>query len=199
MKLPNKKYNIIYADPPWKYPKSGGIKSARGLAKKYYCEMELEDIKKLRVQDIANENCYLFLWATAPNILEAIEVLNTWGFNFFTIAFVWIKKNKKSDGLFWGMGNSTRANAEFVLLGRKGKLKRYSAKIHQIIMSRIREHSRKPDEVRNKIVELYGDLPRIELFARQRFEGWDVWGNEVSNAVQTTLTINEKDKVKEDP
>ena len=93
--------------------------------------------------------------------------------------FVWIKKNKKSDSLFWGMGRWARANAEICLIGTKGKPKRISAKVHSVIISRIREHSRKPDEIRERIVELCGDLSRIELFARQKVVGWDCWGNEV--------------------
>jgi len=177
--FPNKKYNIIYADPAWSYDKSGGIKSARGLAKKYYPTMSIEDIKSLPVSDIAADDCYLFLWATAPNIQQALDTLKAWGFELFTIVFTWIKINKKSDSLFWGMGNSSRANPEYVLLGRKGKLKRLNADVHSVVQERIQEHSKKPDEVRKRIIRLYGDLPRIELFARDRVEGWDAWGNEI--------------------
>ena len=90
-----------------------------------------------------------------------------------------IEENKKSDTLFWGMGRWTRANAELCLIATKGKPKRQSAKVHSVVISKIREHSRKPDEVRDKIVELCGNLPKIELFARQQVEGWDCWGNEV--------------------
>ena len=186
--FPDKKYNIIYADPPWSYRKSGGIKSARGLAKKYYSTMDIEDIKSLPVQDISDRNCYLFLWVTAPCIQEGLDVLNAWGFELFTIAFTWIKTNKKAGSLFWGMGNATRANPEYVLLGRKGKLERKAKNIHSVLLSKIESHSKKPDEIRKRIEELYGDLPRIELFARppkdllfedKSFKGWDVWGNEV--------------------
>lgn len=180
MELPNKKYRIIYADPPWSYRKSGGIKSARGLAKKYYSTMDIEDIKNLPIQKISDKNCYLFLWVTAPCMQEGLDVLKVWGFELFTIAFTWIKLNKRSDTLFWGMGNSTRANPEYVLLGRKGKLERIAKNVHSVIMSKIGEHSKKPNEVRDRILCLYGDLPRIELFARQRFEGWDSWGLGVS-------------------
>jgi len=176
--LPNKKYNIVLADPPWTYRKSGSIKSARGLAKKYYPTMELEDIKSLPVWDILDTNCYLFLWVTAPCMPEGLEVLGSWGFSFFTIAFTWIKTNKKSGTLFWGMGNATRANPEYVLLGRKGKLKRIAKNVHSVIISPVERHSKKPDILRDKIVQLYGDLPRIELFARQKAKGWDAWGNE---------------------
>ena len=99
-----------------------------------------------------------------------------------TIGFTWVKKNKKSDSLFWGMGYYTRANTELCLLATKGKpLRRVSRSVHQVVESPVREHSRKPDEVRGRIIRLFGNLPRIELFARQKTEGWDVWGNEVQS------------------
>jgi N6-adenosine-specific RNA methylase IME4 len=96
-----------------------------------------------------------------------------------TCAFSWIKKNKKSDSLFWGLGYWTRANNEICLLGTKGNPKRVSKSVHQVVMDKIREHSRKPDCVRKRITDLCGDLTRIELFARQEHHGWDCWGNEV--------------------
>ena len=99
-----KKYQIIYADPPWTYRKSGGIKSARGLAKKYYTTMELEDIKSLPIKQITDNDCYLFLWVTGPRIQEGLDVLKSWGFVLFTIAFTWIKTYAKSGKIFWGMG-----------------------------------------------------------------------------------------------
>jgi N6-adenosine-specific RNA methylase IME4 len=173
-------YKIIYADPPWEYRKSGGIKSARGLAKKFYPTMFLEDIKNLPISLITNHNCYLFLWVTAPCIQEGLDVLRAWGFDLFTIAFTWIKMNTKSDSLFWGMGNATRVNPEYVLLGRKGKLERKAKNIHSVVVSKIGKHSEKPIEIRQRIELLYGDLPRIELFARQKTEGWDCIGNDIN-------------------
>ena len=120
---------------------------------------------------------------TFPNIAEAIKVIGVWGFEYKTAAFVWVKQNKKSDSLFWGMGAYTRANAEICLLGigKKVKAKELvkSHTVHQIVQSRIEQHSKKPDIVKNRILDLVGDLPRIELFARQETEGWDCWGNEV--------------------
>ena len=178
-RFPDKKYNIIYADPPWTYKKSGGIKSSRGLAKKFYPTMELEDIKNLPIDSICENNCYLFMWCTAPTIPEALDVLYSWGFEYYTCVFTWIKKNKIADSLFWGMGNSSRANPEFILLGRKGKIPRVNADVHSVVEAKIQKHSKKPDEVRDRIVRLYGDIPRIELFAREKAEGWDSWGNEV--------------------
>ncbi|GAF84444.1 unnamed protein product, partial [marine sediment metagenome] len=110
--------------------------------------------------------------------------MKCWGFEYKTVAFTWVKRNKKSDSWFWGMGWWTRSNPEYCLLGVKGNPKRVSAKIHSVIDDRIMKHSKKPDRVRDKIVELCGDLPRIELFARQRVNGWDAWGNEVESDVE---------------
>ena len=142
--------------------------------------MSIDDICRLPVAGIASNDCALFMWITFPTMKEAFRVIEAWGFQYKTVAFVWIKQNKKSPTLFWGLGFWTRANAELCLLATKGRPKRKSAAVHQIIMSPVEEHSKKPDVVRDRIVELLGDLPRIELFARQKPDGWDVWGNEVS-------------------
>lgn len=175
----NKKYNIIYADPPWEYKQSGSNKNSRGMAKQHYNTMNTKDICNLPIKKIATDNSLLFLWATFPNIGEALKVMEAWGYKYKTAAFVWIKKNKKSDSLFWGMGYWTRANVELCLIGTKGTIKRQNAGVHQVIYTPIEEHSKKPDIVRDKIVELVGNMPRIELFARQEKENWDCWGNEV--------------------
>lgn len=171
------KYNIIYADPPWSY-KDKALSGNRGACCKYSV-MTIEEIKRLPVKKLATDNCVLFMWVTMPKLNECLEVIEAWGFKYKTSAFTWVKRCKKSDGLFWGMGRWTRANAEICLLATKGKPKRVSCAVHSIIDSHVREHSKKPDETRDKIVELCGDLPRIELFARQYAEGWDCWGNEV--------------------
>lgn len=120
-----------------------------------------------------------FLWATFPQLNEAFRVIDVWGFKYKTLAFLWLKQNRKADSWFYGMGFWTRSNAEVCLLAVKGHPKRQSAGIHQFVISRIEQHSKKPDEVRDKIVKLMGDLPRVELFARQKAPGWDAWGNEV--------------------
>ena len=141
--------------------------------------MSIEDICKLPVEKIADKDCVLFMWMTFPTLVEGLKVLENWGFKYKTVAFVWIKQNKKTPSLFWGLGFWTRANAEICILATKGKPKRISAKVHQVIISPVEEHSKKPDETRNRITELVGNLPRIELFARQKVDGWDTWGNEV--------------------
>lgn len=119
------------------------------------------------------------MWVTFPCLLEGLKTIKAWGFDYKTCGFCWIKTNKKQNTPFWGMGYWTRANAEICLIAIKGKISRISKSVHQVIMSPIEEHSKKPDIVRDKIVELVGDLPRIELFARQYADGWDCWGNEV--------------------
>ena len=118
------------------------------------------------------------MWATFPMLREALEVIEAWGFIYKTVAFNWVKQNKTGAGLFWGLGNWTRSNSEICLLAVKGKPKRMSASVHSVILSPVQQHSRKPAETRDRIVELMGDLPRIELFAREAAPGWDAWGNE---------------------
>lgn len=173
-----KKYSIIYADPPWQYK----VYSKKGLgrsAESHYPTMELEDIQALPVGELADTDCILFMWTTIPLLKDCFSVMKAWGFEYKTVAFVWIKQNRKSDSLFWGMGHWTRANAELCMLATKGHPKRKSAGVHQVIISHIEEHSKKPAIARHRIIELVGDLPRVELFAREKTDGWDAWGNEV--------------------
>ena len=178
----DKKYKIIYADPPWTYrvwSKETGLKRS---AQSHYRTMNKEELQKMKdvIQKISDKDSVLLMWVTSPCLEEGLELIKEWGYTYKTIAFSWVKQNKKSDSLFWGMGYYTRANVELCLLATKGKsLQRNSRAVHQVIMSKIREHSRKPDEARDKIVELFGDISRIELFARQKVDGWDCWGNEV--------------------
>ena len=108
-------------------------------------------------------------------------VMDAWGFTFKTVAFVWLKLNRKSPTWFYGLGYWTRGNAEICLLAKRGHPKRYSKSVHQFIISPVEEHSKKPDITREKIIELAGDLPRAELFARQKTPGWDAWGNELDS------------------
>ena len=185
--LPDKKYNIIYADPAWKYSFSG----TRKFKNDDYKTLSYKQISKISVNEIADENCILFCWIIFNQLAESLKVIESWGFDYKTCAFAWVKTNKcfstkqtsfvpyDTFNSFWGMGGWTRNNLEICLLATKGKPKRKSASIHQIIYEPIGKHSKKPDCVRDKIVELCGDLPRIELFARQKVQGWDCWGNEV--------------------
>jgi N6-adenosine-specific RNA methylase IME4 len=149
----NKKYNIIYADPPWEY-KDKAKAGNRGACFKYPV-MNIDDIKNLNISRIADKDCALFLWVTMPKLNEVFDVIKSWGFKYKTCAFVWIKESKNGKD-FFGMGRWTRANAELCLLATKGKPKRINASIRQIIKSPIQEHSRKPVEVRDRIVSLLG-------------------------------------------
>lgn len=133
--------------------------------------------------DLAAPDSALFLWATFPQLPEALRLIEAWGFIYKSVAFVWLKKNKKADSWFYGLGFWTRGNAEICLLATRGHPKRQAANVHQFIISPIEAHSKKPDEARDKIVSLMGDLPRVELFARQTLPGWDVWGNEVTPTI----------------
>jgi len=191
----NKKYQIIYADPPWSYKVwSEDKKVAQGTAKAHYSTMKIEDICNLKVNEITDKDCKLFLWATPPCLKEALEVMKAWGFEYKTIVFCWIKTNPKSGTPFFGIGHWTASNCEIVLAGLKkgGVLNRQSKSISQIVMSPRGNHSCKPSIIRNKIVELCGDVPRIELFARKpqtliedpSWKGWDIWGNEVKSDIK---------------
>ena len=179
------KYAIIYADPPWRYDNKGG----NGVAENHYQTMSIEDICALSVADIAAMDSALFLWATFPMLPEAMRVIAAWGFKFKTVAFVWLKQNRVAKTWFYGMGFWTRGNAEVCLLATRGKPKRHDNSIHQFIISTIEAHSKKPDEAREKIVRLMGDLPRIELFAREKADGWAAWGNEVDSDITLGTTI----------
>lgn len=153
--------------------------------------MSVEEICKLGIEEITDRDAVLFLWATFPKLPEALRVIKAWGFQYKTVAFVWLKQNKSGKGWFYGLGFWTRGNAEICLLATKGRPHRVSNSVHQFIISPLRQHSQKPDEARDKIVALMGDLPRVELFARTKAEGWDVWGNEVPCDIELGDNLNE--------
>lgn len=175
-----KKYQIIYADPPWRYKDKS--KSHGGGAENHYSCMDINDICKLKVP--CEDNSVLFLWTTYPQLEESFKVIKSWGFKYKTGAFTWIKTNKDGS-IYMGMGRYTRANAEICLLATKGKgISRINASIYNTQLHPRLRHSEKPKSFKDDIVRLYGDLPRIELFARERTEGWDVWGNEVESDIE---------------
>ena len=176
--LGGKKYQIIYADPPWSYrDKCAAGKRGAGFK---YATMSIYELQNMNVGPISDEDCALFMWVTMPQLNDGLTVIDRWGFKFKTAAFTWIKRNKKAESLFWGMGNWTRANAEICLFATRGKPTRESASVHSVIVAPIGRHSAKPPEVRDRIVQLLGDRPRVELFARETVDGWDSWGNEVN-------------------
>lgn len=178
------KYQIIYADPPWRYnDKRNTHTRFCGGAMAHYPVMDYREIANLPVKDLADEPCVLFLWATFPCLREALYVMDSWGFEYKTIGFNWVKTNRVNGKPFFGIGYYTKSNAELCLLGVRGRPKIVSNSVSSIHISPRREHSQKPDEIRDKIVQLLGDLPRIELFAREKVEGWDCWGNEVESTI----------------
>jgi len=205
----SKKYSIVYADPPWQYRDNLGKNPRYGGYT--YPSMTLEEIKALPVKDIVAKDAVLFLWCTMPKLEAGLEVIKAWGFSFTTVAFVWIKINKSATNkecfrmkdIRTGIGHWTNSNAELCLLGRRGHIKRVKTNVKQIVIAPVTIHSAKPSEVRNRIVELMGDLPRLELFARlpedglfkdESYKGWDFWGNEVPLDKRVKLGIIKKEK-----
>lgn len=192
--MTNKKYQIILADCPWKYNSRANHKTRfRGGACGHYNLMSMEDIKALPIKNITAENCALFLWVTFPYLKEQLEVFEARGFQYKTLGWAWLKTNKKNGFPFFGVGYYSKSNMELCLLGIKGRMKPITNSISQVIIAPRGQHSEKPKQVRQKIVELFGDLPRIELFARKpkgqlfndpSFKGWDVWGNEVESDIK---------------
>ena len=175
--FPNEKYKIIYADPPY-YFKSYSQRGEKRNATQHYNCMEFNDILRLPLFNICDVDCVLFLWVTDPFLEKSFELIKRWNFCFKTVAFTWVKTTQMNK-YFKGMGYWVRKNPEMCLLATKGKPKRLSKNVEQLIVSPRRKHSQKPDCVRDRIVELCGDLPRIELFARQKVKGWSYWGNEI--------------------
>ncbi len=168
-------YQIAYVDPPWTY-RDKALAGNRGAGCKYPL-MTAEALREMPVAGLCAKDALCFMWATYPKLDEALALMGAWGFAYKTMAFTWVKRTK-NDKLFWGMGRWTRANPEIVILGTRGKPKRVSAGVHSVVEAPIGVHSVKPDEVRQRIVTLAGDVPRIELFARVEVDGWDAWGNE---------------------
>jgi len=177
MNFPNKKFKIILCDPPYDY-KDKALAGNRGASCKYPT-MTIDELEKLPVYEIADKDSVLFIWGTWTHIKSVLKLIESWGFEYKTIGFVWIKKTRENI-YFKGMGSYTRANSEYCLIATKGNgCKRINKGISQIIDSQRKEHSKKPDIVRKKILQLYGDLSRVELFAREIVFGWDVWGNDL--------------------
>lgn len=198
-----KKYKLIAADPPWNY--SNAV--SNGAAGDHYRTMKLEDIKRLPVWDVTDEDAVLAMWYTGTHVREAMDVAEAWGFQVRQMfLFTWVKMNQKSgermdkalengevwdshDVMAWmdkevkiNAGNYTRQNQESMLVAVRGRgLERQSASVRQIVFSCPGEHSAKPKEVMHRLVELYGDVPRLEMFARSSMPGWDCWGNEAPN------------------
>ncbi len=178
-KLPKKKYEIIYADPCWDYKGQtqhngrGGVST--GGAKTHYPTLTLDELKELDVSSITDTNCLLFMWSSSPHLDQAIELGKHWGFAWATIGFVW-DKLKVNPGFY------TMSQCEMCLVFKKGKIpeNRGARNVRQLIQEKRTRHSAKPQATRDRIVEMFPQHKKLELFARKKVKGWDVWGNEVA-------------------
>jgi N6-adenosine-specific RNA methylase IME4 len=179
--LPKKHFAAILADPPWRFDAWSGKGTARS-ADNHYQTMTMREIARLPVDELAADDCALFMWACWPSINDALRIIDAWGFQYKTCAFSWMKADPyrlfADDATpFAGMGYWTRANTEPCLLATRGRPKRLHADVRQGIIAPRREHSRKPDEIHGRIERLVGG-PYLEMFARQARPGWTVWGNQ---------------------
>lgn len=173
-----KKYQIIYADPPWEWS-TYSEKGRQKTSDRHYPLMPKEELLALPIKSMADNDCILFMWAQDAHLETALTLGRAWGFTYKTIGFIWDKQN-------FGMGYWTRKGAEICLLFTKGHPKRISGNVRQFISEKAGKHSSKPEIIRERMVQLMGDLPRIELFARRKVEGWDCWGNEVESDIELT-------------
>lgn len=176
-----KKFGVIYADPPWSFEVYSG-KGKQRSADRHYDTMSLDDIKALPIAQLAADDCALLLWSVWPEIPGAMAVIEAWGFTYKTAGFIYVKETKNSNGLHWGMGYWTRANTEPCLLATRGSPKRQARDVHQVLMSPVGEHSRKPEEASARIERLLPG-PYLELFGRRPMVGWTVWGNQITRGL----------------
>ena len=176
--LPKKEFQIIYADPPWHY---GGKRQHEGSMGKYaggcldfYPCIPTKELAKLEIEKIAGNDCLLFMWATSPHLDQAISLGKAWGFDYSTVAFVWDKQ-------LHNPGRYTISQCELCLLFKKGKIPspRGKRNVKQFFSQKRRAHSVKPNDIREKIVEMFPSQDKVELFAREKFDTWYPWGTEV--------------------
>ncbi len=185
----NLAYQLIYADPPWHFR----VRSEKGegrSAKNHYPVMSLDDINALPISKIAAKNSVLLIWAIDPMLDVAFEVIKAWDFKFKTVGFYWVKENIKSPGFFTGLGYYTRANPEQCLLATRGAgLKRKDRSVQRLLVAPRGRHSEKPLEAYRRIERLFGNVSRVELFARCRQAGWDVFGNQVEGSIRLPTAL----------
>lgn len=186
-------YAAIMADPPWHFRSYTKLDDAnrdsRRDAEKHYSVMRFDDILALPVKDLAARDAHLFLWVPSPFLQKAFEVIEAWGFRYSSTAFCWVKLKRSynplqmsamrliGEDLHVGLGLTTRKNVELCLLARRGSPRRIAKNVREVILTPVREHSRKPDEAYDR-VQAYCAGPYADLFARQTRPGWDGWGNE---------------------
>ena len=191
-KLPDKKYDIIYSDPPWRYD-GCAFNSKTGKdhsVKDQYPTLGLEELAQLPIQNICKDNCLMFLWATSPKLDMAMDIIPLWGFKYINIAFVWEKVHCLS-------GHYTLPSTEIVLTCKKGRIPkpRGSRNERQFLQEKRTVHSRKPVEIRKRIERMFPTQSKIELFSRRPSDDqWNVWGNQCensNNATSTSTTTND--------
>lgn len=182
-----KKYNVLYVDPPWDFSnKFKAGKKQHSITEKYPT-MNIKELKELRefIDKITTKNSVLFMWTTDAHLKSALEVMEAWGYTYKTIGFIWNKKEKSGKQVCY-MGMWTMKGSEICLLGIKGNPHKFlkSRKVRQLVEAERGRHSEKPQEVRNRIVEMFGDKAKyLEMFAREKVAPFDVWGNEVDSDV----------------
>lgn len=183
-----KKYSVIYADPPWSYyndkTTTQDCTTVKGMRRPPYSVMSSSDIMNLNVENICDENCILFIWSTDYHLEKCLNVIDAWGFKYKTIGFKWLKLNKKGNPVTFMGAYTMKSGIEICLLATKGKKAHKMIKKHNVkalVIKQRMNHSKKPNEVNERIVDLVGDVPKIELFAREKKNGWDVWGNEIES------------------
>jgi N6-adenosine-specific RNA methylase IME4 len=189
-KLPNKKFDVIYADPPWhyngklQYDKSSKGKEEIDLSKKIfistanfkYPTLKTSELMQIPIPEISKDDCLLFMWTTNPHLAQAVELGEAWGFEYKTVAFVWDKMNHNP-------GQYTLSHCELCLVFKHGRIPtpRGARNIHQLVRSPRKEHSEKPIEVIQAIEKMFPHQERIELFARKEIKGWSSWGLDLLN------------------
>jgi N6-adenosine-specific RNA methylase IME4 len=204
MDLPKKYFRAILADPPWRFKSYTSLDDEnwdiRRDVEKHYGTMSPDDIMGLPIAGLTHpEGCHLFLWTTGPFLETSFDVIKAWGFKYSAIAFCWVKMRRGKERLYFpleesdlhlALGHTTRHNVELVLLGRRGNPKRLAKDVREVILSPVREHSRKPQET-HKRIERYCDGPYLELFAREQRPGWSTWGNETEKFSNRSVARSE--------
>jgi len=186
----HQKYKIIYADPAWSYQNDKDATfdctTVKGMRRPPYSVLGSRTIMNFQVNNIADENCILFIWTTDYHLAKCLDVIRAWGFEYKTVGFTWSKRNKNGSPVCFMGAYTMKSGIELCLIATKGKHAHKIVRKHNVrayYESCREQHSKKPDAIRDRIVEMCGDVPRIELFARQQTDGWDVWGNEVVSDV----------------
>ncbi|HYX72399.1 MAG TPA: MT-A70 family methyltransferase [Nitrososphaera sp.] len=209
--LPNKKFDIIYADPPWDYngklqfDKTSTSKDKIDLSRKIfissatfkYPTLKLDELMRIPICEIAKDDCLLFMWTSNPHLAQALKLAEAWGFNYKTVAFIWDKMSHNP-------GQYTLSNCELCLVFKRGRIPkpRGARNIQQLVRSPRKEHSEKPIEVMQAIEKMFPTQERIELFARRKFEGWSVWGLDIimkNNSDNDLLKSTHQPQVLEEP